>query len=482
MVNKKTLGVALKIKIFVFALILLSFQSLIFAQKDISGNWLGKLKLPGGVELTVVFKISETEGQKYSALLDSPDQGAKDIPCGDVKIFNDSILIDVPAVTGSFEGKIDSKSKTIYGLWKQAGNAFRLDLTYVENYTGLNRPQEPKPPFPYKTEEVLIENEKDEVYLSGTLTFPEEGENFSAVILISGSGPQNRDEEIFGHKPFLVIADFLTRNGFAVLRFDDRGVGASTGDFSKATTFDFANDVLAAVNFLKLREEIDENKIGLIGHSEGGMIAQIAAVTNPSDIAFVIMLAGVGIPGDELILLQSRIIASLEGRPEDEIEKAMINQKKLVDLLKSNKANDEIENEIRQIISDSFSNLPDFKDESAERIKQIVDIQIKTIMSDWYRTFLRFNPAEYLGKITMPVLALNGEKDAQVPPKENLKAIESALNKAGNKNFKTIELKGLNHLFQNCETGSISEYGKIEETVSPTALNEILIWLKEVTK
>lgn len=469
--------------LFTISLCFLLLQiSILSQEKNISGNWLGKLKLPGGNELTIVFKISEITTGNYSALLDSPDQGAKDIPCGDVKIFEDSLVIDVPVIKGSYEGIIDWNNKTVIGKWNQAGSSFNLSLNYTEKYTGLKRPQEPKPPFPYNIEEVLIENNADEVYLSGTLTYPKDGEKFPAVILISGSGPQNRDEEIFGHKPFLVIADFLTRNGFAVLRYDDRGVGASTGNFSEATIYDFANDVLEAVEYLLTRPEIDPYKIGLIGHSEGGMIAQIAAVNNPENISFMIMLAGVGIPGDELILLQSEIIARLEGRPEDEIQRAIKNQGKLVSLLKSDKSNDEIESEIRQIINESFTDLSELNNVTRENFDKIIDAQIKTVMSDWYRTFLAFNPSDYLEKIQIPVLALNGGKDAQVPPKENLSAIEKALIKAGNKNFKVIELKGLNHLFQTSETGSISEYGKIEETFSENALDEMINWLKEITR
>lgn len=471
-----------KIYSLVLILILLSQSFLYSQEKDITGTWVGKLKLPGGTELTVVFKISKSDEQKYSALLDSPDQGAKDIPCGDVILKNDSLTINVPVVNGSYEGKIYWDKKVVDGIWKQSGSSLNLSLSYTENYVGMRRPQEPKPPFPYEVEEVLIENETDEVYLSGTLTYPKEGEKFPAIILISGSGPQNRDEEIFGHKPFWVIADFLTRNGYAVLRYDDRGIGASTGDFSKATTYDFAKDVLSAVKFLKLHNKIDDNKIGLLGHSEGGMVAQIAAVENPNDISFIIMLAGVGIPGDELILMQSRIIAQLEGRPENEIEKSLQSQTKLVELLKSDRSNSEIENEIRKIISEAFENLPELQQEAKENVEKMIEMQIRTVMSDWYRGFLRFNPSKYLEKIKIPVLALNGEKDAQVPPKENLSAIEKALTKAGNRNFKVVELKGLNHLFQTAETGSISEYGKIEETISHTALDEILNWLNMVVK
>lgn len=456
-------------------------QTIIFPQNiDLSGNWVGKLKLPNGNELTVAFKISKSELQKYSALLDSPDQGVKDIPCGNVSVKDDSLLIEVPVVNGIFNGKINWNERKIEGFWKQSGSSLDLTLNYYENYSGLKRPQEPKPPFPYNVEEVLVENEKSEIYLSGTLTYPKEGEKFPAVILISGSGPQNRDEEIFGHKPFLVIADFLTKNGFAVLRYDDRGVGASTGDFSKATTYDFAEDVLFAIKFLKAHSKIDTNKIGLIGHSEGGMIAMIAAVQNPNDINFLVMLAGVGIPGDELILLQSEIIAKLEGRPDDEIQKSLKSQKSLIELLKSDKSNQEIEAEIKKIISEAFNEIPELSKESKENIENVIDQQVKVIMSDWYRNFLRFDPTNYLEKIKIPVLALNGEKDAQVPPKENLSAIEKALMKAGNNNFKVIELKGLNHLFQTAETGAISEYGKIEETFSKTALEEILNWLNTV--
>ncbi len=472
----KTYNITLVTVLFLFQIFLLP------QEKNLTSNWIGELKLPGGNQLRVVFKISESEDKKYSALLDSPDQGAKDIPCGDVIISNDSIKIEVPVVSGSYEGKIDWDKKSISGLWKQAGTSLELSLSYSENYTGLRRPQEPKQPFPYLVEEVLIEILEDDVYLSGTLTIPKEGEIFPAVILISGSVPQNRDEEIFGHKPFLVIADFLTRNGSAVLRYDDRGFGASTGDFSKSTIYDFARDVLAAIEYLKSRDDVDEYKIGLIGHSEGGMVAQIAAVENPDDIAFIVMLAGVGIPGDELILLQSRLIASSEGRSDDEIQRAIVNQIKLLDLLKSDKSNQEIEAEVKDIIYSSFKDSPALNQESKGNIERIVDMQIKTIMSDWYRSFLKFKPSDYLEKIKIPLLALNGDKDVQVPSKENLVAIKNALNKAGNKNFKTLEIKGLNHLFQSAETGGISEYGKIEETFSQKALDEILIWLTEIIK
>ncbi len=472
----------MKVIFLILTLLITLLNHHLLSQVKITGNWLGKLKLPDGNELRVVFKLSEESENKYKALLDSPDQGVKDITCEDVLIKNDSIIIKVPLVNGWYEGKIKWDANIIEGKWYQAGQFLKLDLKYSEDYTGIKRPQEPKPPFPYKVEDVIFENEDDGVYLSGTLTYPEEGESFPAVILITGSGPQNRNEEVFGHKPFLVISDFLTRNGFAVLRFDDRGVGASTGDFSKATTFDHANDVLWAIEYLKTRDEIDVDNIGLLGHSEGGMIAQIAAVENPYDVKFIVMLAGVAIPGDELILLQSEKIALSEGRPKSEIDENIKRQKFIIDLLKSDAPNHSIENEIRKFLSETFPDESKLNQQEREEIKKLIDNQIKTVTSDWYRNFLKFNPAVYLEKIKCPVLALNGEKDVQVPPKENLKAIENSLKKADNKNFKVLELKGLNHLFQSSNTGSISEYAMIEETISPVALEEILNWLKEVVE
>lgn len=467
--------------VIIFFLILVIIQTLIFSQqKSISGSWIGKLKIPPGVELTIVFKISEASNKKFLAKLDSPDQGAKDIPCGDIWFEKDSLRIDVPIVGGFYQGRIEWEQKSITGIWKQAGQQFVLNLKYTETYSGLNRPQEPKPPFPYRIEEVLIENKKDDIYLSGTLTMPDNGEDFTAIILISGSGAQNRDQEIFGHKPFLVLADFLTKNGFAVLRFDDRGFGASTGDFSKSTTFDFANDVIAAVEFLQSKKEINPKKIGLLGHSEGSMVAQIVAANYSENISFVIMLAGVGIPGDELILLQSEKIALSEGIAETKIQNSLTNQKKIISLLKSNKANQEIEKEIRDIIYALFDN--SYIENEKANFEKMIDNQIRILTSQWYRTFLKFNPTEFLQKIKCPVLALNGEKDVQVPARENLEAIKNSLIKSGNTNITILELKGLNHLFQNCETGSISEYGKIEQTISQSALDSILNWLIKITR
>jgi fermentation-respiration switch protein FrsA (DUF1100 family) len=449
-------------------------------QTDLSGSWVGKLKLPNGIQLSIVFNLQKTvEG--YSATLDSPDQGAKGIPCGKVKIENDSINIDVPSIVGSYSGKVNFDLKTITGKWFQAGSSFELNLEYTNEVAVPKRPQEPKPPFPYNVEEVKFKNEKDNITLAGTFTFPKESKKFPAVVLITGSGAQNRDEEIFNHKPFLVIADHLTRNGFAVLRFDDRGYGESEGNHSIATTEDFANDVMAAVNYLKTRDEVDKRKIGLIGHSEGGMIAPMVA-SSDNDVSFIILMAAPGVPGDSILYLQTQLIYKAEGQSDEKINQTLARLHEVYSLLKS----DEDESSLREKLKAKFQEL--FNQLSEEEKKQYPDpetymeIEIRTVMSPWFRYFLKFNPAKYLEKVKCPVLAINGEKDLQVPAKQNLSAIENALKKGGNKNYVLKELAGLNHLFQKSQYGTISEYGVIEETISVEALEIITDWLKQITK
>lgn len=448
---------------------------------NLSGNWLGKLRVFGGVELTIVFKFTPSlTGKKFDAVFDSPDQGVVGQRCDEVTLEEDALKIDMPIIHASFRGQMDWDEKRIRGIWEQGESSFDLDLCHTEDYFGLSRPQEPKPPFPYLCEEVTFENEEDGVCLSGTLTLPESGVDVPAVILITGSGPHDRDECICGHKPFLVIADFLTRNGIAVLRYDDRGVGASSGTFSKATSFHFAKDALAAVDYLKSRSEIDAHKIGLVGHSEGGLIAQVVASENPVDVSFVIMLAGHGIQGDELILLQSQIIAMNEGVSEEEIHKALDKQEKLLELLKSDQSNEAIGEEVRKMIYDLLCDVSEFEENSKEGQESMIQAQMKTLLSDWYRTFLRCKPSDYIEKNHMPVLALFGEKDTQVPPNQNLPEIERLLIQTGNEKSKALEIQGLNHLFQTAETGNIWEYGKIEETFSPHALQVILDWILEL--
>lgn len=458
-------------------IVLLTISS--FAQvKDLNGSWSGKLKLPNGIQLTIVFNIIYSD-EKYSATLDSPDQGVKGIPCGEVKVISDSISIDVPAIVGNYSGKINSEAKTISGLWNQAGSSFELNLEYSKEFVGPKRPQEPKPPFPYNSEDVKFFNEKDSITLAGTFTYPKEDGKFPAVVLITGSGAQNRDEEIFNHKPFLVISDFLTKNGYAVLRFDDRGVGESEGNHSIATTFDFAEDVRAAIKYLKARNEVDKNKIGLIGHSEGAMIASIVA-SESDDVAFIILMAGPGLPGDSILYLQTELIYKAEGQSEEQIHEILDELREVYSILKSDIDESEMKERLKRKYQQRFDKMSDEEKQRFGDLNTYMEMEIRIATSPWFRAFLKFDPRPILEKVKCPVLAVIGEKDLQVPPKENLPAIEDALKRGGNKNFKVTELPNLNHLFQTSQFGTISEYGIIEETMSPQALETMLNWLNEI--
>jgi hypothetical protein len=461
---------------------ILILGSLCYSQpKDLTGIWTGKLALPNSLELTIVFNLSKDDSGKYTSTLDSPEQGAMGIPTESTTIIGDSIVIKIPVVQGSYTGKIFYEEMKIEGKWSQGGMSLDLIVNKVDKLEGPNRPQEPKEPFPYNAEEVLFENEKDNVVLAGTLTYPKEGNNFPSVVMITGSGGQDRNEELLGHKPFLVIADYLTKNGIAVLRFDDRGIAQSTGDHSKATSEDFAKDVLSAVEFLKERKEIDKTKIGLIGHSEGGIIAPLAAVKS-NDVAFIIMMAGLGIPGDSILYLQGELIQRAEGMSEEEIQKSVKTQREIFSIVKNNNDDEKLEAELKEKFYAEYSTMTEEEKSKLGDPEVYLNMQIKTITSPWFKYFLRFDPVPVLEKVKCPVLAINGENDLQVPPKENLSAIETALKKGGNNNFEIKMLPGLNHLFQTSTTGKISDYGKIDETISPTALQTMLDWIKGITK
>lgn len=449
-------------------------------QNQIVGNWQGALKI-SSIQLRIVFNVIETENQKLIATLDSPDQGAFGIPV-DTVIFNPPyVKFEVTSIVGFFEGSLNETAQSISGKWNQGRQSFDLELSRSDSVITINRPQEPKPPFPYIEEEVVFENKNANITLAGTLTYPKEGENFPVVILVSGSGPQNRNEELLGHKPFFVIADFLTRNGIAVLRYDDRGVGKSTGDFSSATTLDFVGDALSAVGFLKSKDQINKNQIGIIGHSEGGLIAPLAAVQS-EDVAFIIMMAGPGLRGKEILVLQTELILRANGEPEDEIKKGAGLNEQLYGILLSEKDSASVSSQLRDVFERAYIEMTD-KEKTQIGDKDIfMERQFSMMQSPWFKYFLAYDPYETLTKVSCPVLAINGEKDLQVPPKENLAMIQKAFKEAGKENYKLVELPGLNHLFQTAKTGSPMEYSTIEETISPSALNVIKDWILENTK
>lgn len=469
-------------KIILSALMVILSQSLLAQQeKELSGIWEGNLIISSAVELPIVFRFEKNEEGGYECKMDSPSQGAKDIPTESVTLINDSVIVDVKVVNGSFEGVINWETSEITGKWNQGGQSFDLIVNKVEKATTVNRPQEPKEPFPYNSEDVFFENKSDKIFLAGTLTFPKEVKKFPAAVLISGSGPQNRDEELLGHKPFLVLSDHLTRNGYAVLRFDDRGVGESEGDFKSATTEDFAKDVLAAVEYLKTRNEIDHSRIGLIGHSEGGIIAPMAAIQNDK-IAFIVLLAGTGLPGEEILYLQSRLIEEASGTPEEDIKRSLEFSSVIYDAIKKSGDFVVAEKRIKEYFWREYMEMSDEDKQKIGDPEAFLNIQLRVTLTPWFKFFLTYDPAPALEKVKCPVLAIIGEKDLQVPPKENLPAIEEALKRGGNQNYTVKELPGLNHLFQTAETGSPIEYAKIEETMAPLALDTITNWLKEHIK
>jgi len=327
----------------------------------------------------------------------------------------------------------------------------------------------------YYSEDIIFTNEKENFTLAGTLTLPKTEEQFPAVVLITGSGLQNRNEEIFGHKPFLIIADYLTRRGIAVLRYDDRSFGESKGDASQATTENFADDAEAAVKYLQSRSEIDKTKIGLIGHSEGGIIAPVIAAKS-DDIAFIVMLAGPGIHGRNLLLLQTELTSKSMGMSDSLIEKASAVNKIIYEAVCNIDDVGKRETLIKESMTQYLVAIPAMM-KGGKTDETIITENIELINRPWVVYFLRYNPAPTLEKVKCPVLAINGSKDVQVSSKINLDAISKALEKGGNKNFKVKEFDGLNHLFQECNTGSPMEYAMIKQTFSPVVLEEMTEWI-----
>jgi pimeloyl-ACP methyl ester carboxylesterase len=441
-----------------------------------AGSWLGTLDV-GEVQLRIIFNLSLNSDGHYKATLDSPDQGAAGVPLGEVKLYADSIRIDAPSIYGYYQGKIVTPT-TIEGQWSQAGRTFELNLEKQDTIFVLNRPQEPRPPFPYQEEEVTFENKVQHFSLQGTLTIPEGEGPFPAVVLVTGSGSQNRDEEIFGHKPFRLIADHLTRAGIMVLRYDDRGFGSSGGSNIGATSLDYALDARSAIEFLFSQPLADPSSVGVIGHSEGGMIAfQLAS--QYQDIAFIITLAGPGIDGKDILLDQSEYINRLSGVDKTVREDNRIVMTRVYDLMINNESYNSWVEETKEFITDYYSGSPrsSYSEGDLETIKSNLLGSIPESVYPWMRYFIRWDPSGLFATINCPVLALNGEKDCQVLAEKNIYAIREGLHAAGNTRSTTMILPGLNHLFQHCRTGLPNEYSTIEETFDPAVLDIISSWI-----
>ena len=446
--------------------------------QDITGDWNGALKV-GAIQLRLVFHITKTDAG-LTATMDSPDQGAKGIPMTKATFENPVLTIELAAAGIQYTGKLDSSVVT--GTFNQGGQSFPLVLNRkAMEKVEVKRPQEPVKPYPYYSEEVTFSNKKDNITLVGTLTLPKKEGKFPVVVLITGSGPQNRDEELMGHKPFLILSDYLTRNGIAVLRYDDRGMFSSKGNFAKSTTFDFATDVESAVNYLKTRKEIDPKHIGLIGHSEGGIIAPMVAVKS-KDVRFIILMAGTGVQGSELLIRQQEAIGKASGIKDEDLKKTAEINKEAYKIICNTTDTTKLKSELTAFLKLKAKEVPASQMPKGMNEDELVKMEMIQLNSPWMLNFIRYNPEPMLEKVKCDVLAINGDKDLQVDSKINLPAIENALKKGGNKKFTIKELPGLNHLFQECTTGLPKEYAEIEQTISPTALETMANWIKEIIK
>ena len=407
------------------ALAVMAGQAQVNPTTALEGSWSGKLKV-GAMSLTLVLHLEQAEGY-VKASLDSPDQGAKGIPTSKEYLSDDSVALKIESIGATYRAKL--KDGKLDGTFSQSGMTFPLEMT--KGVTEVKRPQEPKAPYPYETEEVIFKNEVDGATLAGTLTWPvgydKNAKKKPMVLLfVSGSGQQNRDEELMNHKPFLVIADYLARNGIATLRYDDRATGKSAGgDVKNATSEDFARDAAAGIEFLRSKKAF--SKVGILGHSEGGTIAFMLGGQKKVD--FIVSLAGPTVKGDTLLAAQSNRILSLSGMP---------------------------------------ANM------TVEKYRQTAT-SAKIPWLDWFNDY---DPSDNIRKTRCPVFALNGDRDCQVISSLCLPALKELL--PSSKKHLIKEYHGLNHLFQHCTTGLPEEYGKIEETISPEVLSDISTWIKQL--
>ncbi|WP_303829929.1 alpha/beta hydrolase family protein [Asticcacaulis taihuensis] len=451
----------------VSAILALAFAMPAFAE-DPAGDWGGLLM----GQLHIIVHVKKDDQGQYSATLESPDQGTFVLPADTVTAAPDHLAFAITRINGSYDGQWDETKQAWVGTWTQ-GQAMPLELKrLVDGKVVSAEPKRPQEeaitagPRPYTVSEVAFDSVAG-VKLAGTFSVPEGKGPLPAVVLIAGSGPQTRVENVFGHKVFLVLADALNRAGIAVLRYDKRGIGQSTGDYATATTTDFTTDAIAAVNWLKTRPEVDKAHVGLIGHSEGGLIAPAVAVNDPS-VGFIVLMAGPGLPGDQILLLQQAAIARAAGQPEAAIATAEKINKAAFDMIKSAKSLDDAKTKAADLVA------------SGQMTQAQADTAFVALATPWLYEFIHTDPRPTLEKVMVPVLAINGALDTQVSAKENLAAIKDSVK--NNTDATVIEMPGLNHLFQTANTGSPSEYIQIEETMAPIALKTITDWVVAHTR
>ena len=444
-----------------FLLLFFALQS----QAQIEGYWKGQIDL-GGQQLEMAFNIKAAENG-YSATLDVPAQGAFDVPV-DKTVFQDNHLqLTLSAMGASYSGTL--KGEAIEGEFTQHGMTFPLNLARGEKEAPKVRPQDPQPPFNYRAEEVTFTNKKEGNTLAGTLTIPEGDGPFPALVLVSGSGQQNRDEELMNHRPFWVIADYLSRRGVAVLRYDDRGMGGSTGEVLNATSMDFSYDAEAAFDFLRNRKEINASRVGILGHSEGGIINFMVAERRP-EVAFLVSLAGPAVNGIEVLKEQQAAILRAQGMTEEMVQFSGNANAQMFDIIEASNSREEADTLLRQLLKGWGYN------------EELTEQTVGQMASPWMYYFLKYDPTDAIVKTNCPALLLNGSKDLQVLASQNLPAYEKIIAEHGKTNLTLCEMPNLNHLFQHCETGSPTEYVEIEETISPEVLELVVGFVKGIEK
>lgn len=428
------------------------------AAPQLAGQWEGALSVGGG-SLRIVLRVDAAG----AAVVDSPDQGVSGMPAVGPTLEGGVVRFSVPAVHAAFEGALSADGRTITGALTQGPATMPVVLTRTAETASVaapSRPQTPAAPLPYRSEDVTFPNAPTGIRLAGTLTLPPGDGPFPAAILITGSGAQDRDETIFNHKPFLVWADALTRRGVAVLRYDDRGVGGSGGGTPDETTADFATDAAAALAYLRSRPEIDGRRIGLIGHSEGGLIAPMVA-QNGGEPAWIVMLAGTAVTGGDILVEQQRRLATAAGLSPAQVESGNARQRALMDAVGRNKDDAAaVERETVALLM-------------AEGMQEAQAREaVRPIVSAWYRWFVAHDPAPALAAVHVPMLAIYGGKDLQVPADQNAPALARIQPAA-----EIVVLPELNHLMQTAGTGAPAEYGTIEETIAPEALKTVVDWI-----
>ena len=448
--------------IILFLLLFAALQS----QAQIEGYWKGEMNV-GVQKLETAFDIKAVENG-YAATFDVPAQGAYDIPVDEVSFQNGQLQLKMNAMDASYSGTL--KDSGIEGNFTQRGMTFPLNLAKAEKKEQKKvRPQDPQPPFHYQIEEVTFVNEKEGNTLAGTLTIPEGEGPFPAMVLVSGSGQQNRDEELMNHRPFWVIADYCARHGIAVLRYDDRGVGGSDGEVKNATSMDFSYDAEAAFDYLRNRKEINATKVGILGHSEGGVINFMVSARRP-EVAFLVSLAGPSVNGIEVLKEQQAAILRASGMSEEMVQFNGNANAQMFNIIETSNDREEADTLLRQLLKGWGYN------------EELTEQTVGQMASPWMYYFLRYDPTDAIVKTNCPALLLNGSKDLQVIASQNLPGYEKIIAEHGKTNLTLRELPDLNHLFQHCETGSPNEYFEIEETISPEVLEMIVGFVKGMKK